>query len=148
MRGLLVVGWACGLLLGGCASLLQPATRLDPEGFAHRKVERDVALYWNLAREDGRVTARGYVQSTTPPTVLLRLVYVTLVGYDAAGREVVRSRPVFADPSRLNVEEPPNDQGTFEVAMALGDAPATRFDLEVFYIWFPSSPGPGEPSGR
>ena len=138
------LAFACTLLLTGCASLLQPATRLRPDGYAHRKEEKDLTAYWNLVRDDSRVTARGYVQSTTPPTILLRSVHLTLVGYDEKGREVVRSRAVFSNPSTLNVEEPPKDQGTFEIPLALGDAPVKTFDLDIFYIWVPLSSG--EPS--
>jgi hypothetical protein len=138
------LAFACTLLLTGCAVLLQPATRLRPDGYAHRKEEKDLTAYWNLVRDDGRVTARGYVQSTTPPTILLRSVHLTLVGYDDRGREVVRSRAVFANPSTLNVEEPPKDQGTFEIPLALRDAPVKTFDLDIFYIWAPMSSG--EPS--
>jgi len=138
------LAFACTLLLTGCAVLLQPATRLRPDGYAHRKEEKDLTAYWNLVRDDGRVTARGYVQSTTPPTILLRSVHLTLVGYDDRGREVVRSRAVFANPSTLNVEEPPKDQGTFEIPLSLRDAPVKTFDLDIFYIWAPMSSG--EPS--
>jgi hypothetical protein len=138
------LAFACTLLLTGCAVLLQPAVRLSPDGYAHRKEEKDLTAYWKLVRDDGRVTARGYVQSTTPPTILLRSVHLTLVGYDDRGREVVRSRAVFANPSTLNVEEPPKDQGTFEIPLALRDAPVKTFDLDIFYIWAPMSSG--EPS--
>lgn len=132
------LAFACTLLLTGCAVLLQPATRLRPDGYAHRKEEKDLTAYWNLVRDDGRVTARGYVQSTTPPTILLRSVHLTLVGYDDRGRAV------FANPSTLNVEEPPKDQGTFEIPLSLRDAPVKTFDLDIFYIWAPMSSG--EPS--
>jgi len=138
------LAFACTLLLTGCASLLQPVTRLRPDSYAQRKEEKDLIAYWNLVREDGRVTARGYVQSTTPPTILLRSVHLALVGYDDRGREVVRSRAVFSNPSTLNVEEPPKDQGTFEIPLALRDAPVKTFDLDIFYIWVPLSSG--EPS--
>jgi len=138
------LAFACTLLLTGCASLLEPAVRLSPDGYARRREEKDLTAYWNLVRDDGRVTARGYVQSTTPPTILLRSVHLTLVGYDDRGQEVVRSRAVFSNPSTLNVEEPPKDQGTFEIPLALSDAPAKTFDLDIFYIWVPLSSG--EPS--
>lgn len=136
---LLGAGWAFGLLLGGCAQLFQPATRLTPDGYSYHKEGKDLAIHWNLTQEDGRVTARGYVQSITPPTILLRLVHLTLVGYDEEGREVIRSRSVFSHPSTLNVEEPPWDQGTFEVSVPVEEIPATRFDLETFSLRVPFS---------
>jgi len=134
-RRLLAVGWTAVMLLSGCVALSEPRAALTPEGYAFHKEETDVAVHWNLTREAGQVTARGYVQSVTPPTILLRSVHVTLVGYDEQGRAVVRSRPVFTNPSELNVEEPPLDKGSFEVSLAVGELPVRRFDVETFYLW-------------
>jgi hypothetical protein len=136
-RGFLRVGWTCLLLLSSCTTLPEAPAELTPEGYAYHKQTRDVAAHWNLTRGAGRVTAQGYVQSTTPPTILLQSVYVILLGYDDEGREIVRSQAVFTSPSELNVDDPPRDKGTFEVSAALGDLPVTRFDLDVFYLWRP-----------
>jgi hypothetical protein len=143
---MVVFGFAGVLLLGGCAAWRQGTTRQTPQGYARQKEEKDLTAYWNLTHQDGQVMARGYVQSITPPTILLRMIHLTLVGYDEKGREVIRGRPVFSTPSTLNVEEPPKDQGTFEVSLALRNAPARTFDLDIFYIWVPLSSG--EPSRR
>jgi hypothetical protein len=130
----LTVGGMSVLVLTACAGLGDPPTALAPADYAFHKKGKDLAIHWNLIREADQVTARGYVQSVTPPTLVLKAVHLALVAYDVQGRRVARSGSVFSIPSDLNVEEPPHDKGTFEVSMALGDPSISRLDIEAFYL--------------
>lgn len=102
--GLVMVG-----LLSACAAVRTgPGTLFGPERYErHTRRGPHLQLHWNLSRTEHGVGAEGYAENVGDSLTRLRWIRLQLVGYDAQGRVVVRSRSVPSRPDVLLTPDNP-----------------------------------------
>jgi len=127
---------ALAILATACAALLTSPSAQEPEGYAfHRMVDKDLAIHWNLTRQDAEVVAEGYIQHIGG-VYALRYVTVTLEGREAGGK-VVNEAQTTPSPNWL---KDPGAQGLFRVTMPLKGLEAA-FDMRADFLIDPTRPG-------
>jgi len=127
---------ALAIAVTGCAALLTSPSAQEPEGYAfHRMVDKDLAMHWNLTRQDAEVVAEGYIQHIGG-VYALRYVTVTLEGREAGGK-VVNEAQTTPSPNWL---KDPGAQGLFRVTMPLKGL-EDAFDMRADFLIDPTRPG-------
>ena len=127
---------ALAIVATACAALLTSVPAQEPEGYAfHRMVDKDLAMHWNLTRQDAEVVAEGYIQHVGG-VYALRYVTVTLEGRDGSGK-VVNNAQTTPSPNWL---KDPGAQGLFRVVMPL-KGPEAAFDMRADFLIDPTRPG-------
>jgi len=127
---------ALAIVATACAALLTSVPAQEPEGYAfHRMVDKDLAIHWNLTRQDAEVVAEGYIQHIGG-VYALRYVTVTLEGRDGSGK-VVNDAQTTPSPNWL---KDPGAQGLFRVVMPL-KGPEAAFDMRADFLIDPTRPG-------
>ncbi|MFQ5881948.1 MAG: hypothetical protein ACE5I9_05690 [Candidatus Methylomirabilales bacterium] len=138
----LLSGVIAGVLCG-CAAMDFEGFPLEvPEQYAHHRMEsEDMAIYWNIIRQDGKVVAKGYVEHVNGPGNLIQWVTLILQGLDAEGRVVSEAtsaphRDIFMV----------GDQGLFRIAMPV-TGQEQNFIVRARYWWEPFDPSGDGGSG-
>ena len=127
---------ALAIVATACAALLTSVPAQEPEGYAfHRMVDKDLAMHWNLTRQDAEVVAEGYIQHIGG-VYALRYVTVTLECREAGGK-VVNQAQTTPSPNWL---KDPGAQGLFRVVMPL-KGPEAAFDMRADFLIDPTRPG-------
>ncbi|MCZ6551272.1 MAG: hypothetical protein O6926_07725 [candidate division NC10 bacterium] len=120
-------------MLCGCAVFTSQGFPIAvPEQYAHHRMEDDdLAIYWNIVRQDGQVVAEGYVEHVDDPGITIKWVDLTLQGLDAEGRVVSEATGV---PHRDMFMV--GDQGFFRIPMPVTGR-ERDFMVRARYWWEP-----------
>ena len=103
------IGLVMVALLSACAAARTgPGTPFGPERYErHARSGPHLQLHWNLSRTEQGVRAEGYAENVGDSLTRLKWIRLQLVGYDAEGKVVVRSRPVPSRPDVLLTRDNP-----------------------------------------